>query len=174
MHPEPDPSGPGGTDPAAGGDATVTRDPDAAYACWQDSDARDHLRGLALDRSESWACSELTRETLDAAAADGGVLSVTRPGDPGTGGTVATTFRVRDYERDDERWAEYGVAAWDDPVALSDLAAAIAADAAEQGADRTRVLVPETPRHVTEAAGAGIRVSDEPDFVLAADLSGGN
>jgi GNAT superfamily N-acetyltransferase len=170
MHPEPD----SGATPGAGPDATasVGRDPDAAWTYWTDSAARDHLRGLALSRTESWACAELTREALRTAAEETAVLAVTREGAPGQGGTAAATFRVRDYERDGEHLAEYGVAAWDDLPALRDLAAAIGRDAAALGADRTRVLIPETARHVTEAAAAGIEVSDDPDFVLAADLSG--
>jgi GNAT superfamily N-acetyltransferase len=164
LHPDPDPD--------ATVAASVRHDPDAAFACWQDSDARDHLRGLALDRDETWACSELTRADLRAAADEATVLAVTREGRPGEGGTVAASYRVRDYERDGERCAEYGVAAWDDRAALEDLLAAVTRDAADLGADRTRVLVPETARHVSEAAGAGVEVSDEPDFVLAADLTG--
>lgn len=164
MHPEPDPE--------AAPEASIRRDPDAAWACWTDSDARTHLRGLALSRDESWACEELTRETLRTAAEETAVLAVTRDGQPGDGGTAAATFRVRDYERDGEHLAEYGVAGWDDLPALRDLAAAIARDAAALGADRTRVLIPETPRHVTEAAAGGVAVSDDPDFVLAADLTG--
>lgn len=164
MHPEPD------ADAAVDGE--VVADPEAAFAFWRGSDADEHLRGLALDRDESWACSTLTRETLAAAAEETALLTVRRAGPVGRGGTRAATFRVRDYERDGERWAEYGVAAWADEAALADLAAAIARDAAAVGADRTRVLVPETARHVTAAAGAGVAVSDEPDFVLAADLTG--
>jgi hypothetical protein len=87
------------------------------------------------------------------------------------------SYRTRTVERetdDDvaETWAEYGVAAWTDHEALSELAAAVAADAAAAGADHARVLVPETPRHVSDAAYARVPFADDPDFVLARDLTG--
>lgn len=69
------------------------------------------------------------------------------------------------------KWAEYGVGSWTDLDAARTLFAAISADAASIGADRTRVLVPETVRHVSDAAAARVEISDEPDFVLAADLT---
>jgi hypothetical protein len=120
---------------------------------------------------ESWACSELTRERFHRAAEKTRVLAVRDER-----GTRATTYRVRDSERDGtdgpERRAEYGVAAWVDLDALRDLLAAVARDAADLGADRTRVLVPETVRHVSDAAAAGAALSDEPDFLLSADLRG--
>ncbi|MEF8773847.1 MAG: GNAT family N-acetyltransferase [Halobacteriales archaeon] len=166
LHPGPDPTAkPEG----------VADDPDAAYEFWRTSGARDHLEGLALDSGESWALSELTRETLRTASDETAVLAVRRDGKPadgGGGGTRAMTFRVRDYERDGERTAEYGAAAWADVDALSTLLDAVARDAADIGADDVRVLVPETARHVSDAAHAGVEVADEPDFVLAADLTG--
>ena len=82
------------------------------------------------------------------------------------------TFEREDDEGAEETWAEYGVAAWEDHEALSELAAAIARDAAAAGADRARVLVPETPRHVSDAARARVPFVDEPDFVLERDLTG--
>lgn len=153
-------------------DITVSNDPGAAYAYWTDSDARDHLRGLALDFDESWAVAELTRERLHRAADETAVITV---GDPNTRGM---TVRVRDYERenddgDAERWVEYGAAAWDDVESARALFAAVARDAADVGTDRTRVLIPETARHVTDAAAARVELSDEPDFVFAAELTGG-
>ena len=51
-------------------------------------------------------------------------------------------------------------------------AAASLAMAAAAGADRARVLVPETPRHVSDAARARVPFVDEPDFVLERDLTG--
>lgn len=173
IHPEPDPD--------AAPEGRVVEDPDAAYAYWTDSDARDHLGGLALDSEETWACSELTRETLHRTAEETRVFAVQRRGGfPGGSakagaGTRAASVRVRDYERETDdgtvKQVEYGVAAWDDVDALRELLAAISRDAAEVGADDVRVLVPETPRHVTDAAYAGAGVADEPDFVLAMDLS---
>jgi hypothetical protein len=48
---------------------------------------------------------------------------------------------------------------------------AVAADAASLGADRTRVLIPEGVRWVSDTAACRVAVSDEPDFVMRADLS---
>lgn len=164
IHPEPDPE--------AAPERRVVENPDAAYAYWTDSDARDHLRGLALDLDESWACSELTRETFHRAADETRVLAVA--GNDGRG-VRATTFRVRDYERETDdgtvHRVEYGVAAWDGVDALGDLLAAISRDAAELGADDVRALIPETPRYVSDSAYAGADPADEPDFVLARELA---
>lgn len=161
--PDPDVRGPDGY--------TVAEDPDAAWTCWTRSAAARHLRGLALDPGESWALSELTRGDLRAAADDRTVLAV-RDGD----GTRAMTVRTRVSEYDTEdsdavRRAEYGAAAWDDVPAARALRAAIARDAAAQAADRTMVLIPETPRHVSDAAYTRADISDEPDFVFEADLA---
>jgi len=168
----------------------VTTDPDVAWQYWQESDTRDHLRGLALAPEESWAVRELTREDLRDAAEKTTVLAVTS--DEGARGM---TFRVRDYgreiegveengESDDdadadaedaaatERVAEYGVGAWADAEALQTLVAAIGRDATGIGADRTRVLIPETVRHVSDGAYCRAGISDHPDFVLSADLTG--
>ena len=175
AHPEPDPAAEprskGGSDAAA--DAEITADPDAAWRFWNRSDARDHLRGLALDDEESWALSQLTREDLRAAADDDGLLVVQ------DGGTKGFAHRVREYERDGdstgsgetETWVEYGVGAWADLSSADALLAAVARDAAESGADRIRVLIPETVRVVSDAAACRVEVSDEPDFVLSADLT---
>jgi len=83
--------------------------------------------------------------------------------------------RAYDIETDDgesEIRAEYGVGVWSDLEAARGLFAAVARDAAGVGADRTRVLVPETPRHVSDAAFTRAGISDEPDFVLAKELAG--
>lgn len=148
----------------------VVASPDAAWGYWQRSHAREALAGLGLDMNESWAVAELTRERLHRAADETRVFAVR-----GAGGTRGMAHRVRDYEREQdgesERWAEYGVGAWADLDAARALFDAISADAAELDADRTRVLIPETPRHVSDAAAARVAVSGEPDFVLEADLS---
>lgn len=161
AHPEPDP----GAEP----DLSVVDDPDAAWEAWTGSDARGHLGGLALDLEESWALSELSLGDLRRAAEETAVLAVCDDGLRGT------SYRVRDYERDGEngteRWAVYGVGAWDDLPAARALFDAIRRDAAAIGADQTRVLLPETPRFVTDAAAARTDVSEEPDFVFAADLT---
>jgi len=174
AHPDPDKDARADANGAGGLEAGS--DPDAAWSYWQRSDAARELAGLALDPGESWALSEATRERFRAAADERRVFAVR-----GADGTHGAAVRTREYEReresgnggsDTERWVEYGVGAWDDVPAAQTLFAAIARDAADLGADRTRVLIPETPRHVSDAAYAGIAVSENPDFVMAADLTG--
>jgi GNAT superfamily N-acetyltransferase len=169
LHPEPDESGAVESD-ASG--AVESADPDAAWSFWTDSDAREHLGGLGLDMDETWALRELTRELFARAAAETALLTA---GDED--GTHGVSYRTRTVERetDDgetETWAEYGVAAWEDVAAGEQLLAAISADAATCGADRTRVLIPETAQYVTDGAYLRAKISEEPDFVLAADLTG--
>jgi len=169
LHPDPDADAAG-----AAGHETVA-DPGVAWRAWADSDARQRLRGLALDLEESWAMRELTPDLL-AAAADGAdgtsVLAVRREE-----GAVGCAYRTRTFEREgddgaDRLHAEYGVGAWADRAAGRELLAAVARDAAAVGADRTRVLIPEDPRHVMEASNLRAEVGEEPDFVNAADLTG--
>lgn len=138
---------------------TVGSDPAAAWRCWQESDGRDVLSGLALDSGESWALSTLTRDTLDRLA----VLTV---GDDEPQGMAC---RVRTTEADGEQLAEYAVGVWRDVDAAQALFTAIAADAATLGVDGTRVLIPETPRHVAQAAYAGGNIDERPDFVFEID-----
>ena len=166
-------------DPDAAPSLDATADPDGGWAFWSDCDARDHLRGLALDAEESWALSQLSRGRLRAAADDGRLLTVS------DGGVRGLSLRNRTYDReagdadadDDaegartETWAEYAVGAWADADAAAALFDAVARDAAAVGADRIRVLVPESVEWVTQAAAARAGVSDAPDFVLAADLT---
>jgi GNAT superfamily N-acetyltransferase len=151
--------------------ATVTADVDAAWSFWTASEARTRLAGLALDTDESWALRELTRETLRRASAETALLAVTRED-----GTRALAYRTRTVERDGEDgpelWAEYGVGAWADLDGAETLLEAIAVDAADCGADRTRVLVPEQPRTVSDGAYLRAGLGDHPDFVFAADLTG--
>lgn len=155
-------------DAAATHDLGVRRDPAAVWSAFRGSDAARHLRGLGLDLQESWALAEVTVDRL--AASDSAFALVA------DGRRRAMTYRTRTFERepDDgepETCAEYGVAAWADHEALEALSAAIATDAAEAGAERARVLVPETPRHVSDAAYARVPFDDEPDFVLERDLT---
>lgn len=155
-------------------------DPNAAWAFWTDSDARDHLRGLVLDDGESWACSALTRERLRTAADDGRLLAVRGSSDsdgseaagPLTGIAVRTRVSERPGDGPD-RIAIYGVAAWCDVDAAGRLYQSIAADAAAVDADATRVLIPETVSHVSDTGANRVSVSGEPDFVMAADLTDG-
>jgi len=165
MHPDPD------ADASPPEGFSLAADVNAAWSFWTASDARDHLRGLGLTADESWAVSELDRETFAAAADERALVAVRSDR-----GTHATTYRVREYDREDDdgverRHAEYGVAAWDSMDALRALLAGIQRDAAAVGADETRVLVPETARHVSDASLARAGISDEPDFVMAADLT---
>jgi hypothetical protein len=171
IHPEPDPDGVAARPGAADPEATVTADATAAWSFWADSDARDHLRGLGLSTEETWALAELTPADLERLADETAVLAVESPR-----GLRGMAYRTRTYDRenddgDTETWAEYGVGAWSDLTGAHALCSAVARDADGIGADRTRVLVPETPRAVTDAAYLGVDFSEEPDFVLAADLT---
>ena len=159
-------------DPAADPDLDVRSDPALAWRVFHGSDAYRELVGLGLDLEESWALAEVTRERLEAAEE----TLVVADDDRARG----MTYRTRTFERetDDEdgdgeteTWAEYGVGAWDDHETLRSLTAAVASDAAEQGAEQCRMVVPETPRHVSDAAYARVDVSEEPDFVLERDLT---
>ncbi|ELZ28880.1 GCN5-like N-acetyltransferase [Halosimplex carlsbadense 2-9-1] len=172
----PDPDADARADANGAGGLEAISDPDAAWSYWQRSDAAEELVGLTLDPAESWALSEATRERFRTAADERRAFAV-----QGNDGTHGAAVRTREYERESggddgdgasERWVEYGVGAWDDVHAAQTLFAALARDAADLGADRTRVLIPETPRHVSDAAYAGIAVSENPDFVMAADLTG--
>lgn len=145
---------------------------DAAWSFWSRSEARTHLGGLGLDMDESWALREVTRGMLDRAARETALFVVTREN-----GTHAMAYRTRTYERENddgkpELWAEYGVGAWADLDAAERLLSSVAADAADLGADRTRVLIPETPRFVSDGAYLRANISEDPDFVMAFDLTG--
>ncbi|NIB99944.1 GNAT family N-acetyltransferase [Halobacterium sp. R2-5] len=162
--------------PAPDSDASanheITGDANAAWRFWQDSAARDHLRGLALHPDESWALAELTRDRLAAAADRGGLVVVQDE----TTGTRGFAFRSRTFEREDDddaeqTVAEYGVGAWADQPACESLLDAIAADAASVGAERTRVLIPEDVAAVSDVAVTRTEIGEEPDFVMAADLT---
>lgn len=168
VHPEP-------SSEADGSDSDTTvvdADPDAAWSFWSDSATREDLRGVALTVDESWSLSELTRERVREAATAGRLITVSAA-DGGIGGF---SYRARTTEQTDDNGdssvrAEYGVAAWSDPAVCTELLSAISRDAAEIGADQTRVLVPESARWVSDTAAAGIDVGDEPDFVMRADLT---
>ena len=166
LHVEPDPDPPGDGSVRGTGDLTATADPAAAWTYWQESEARGRLGGLALDPEETWALRKLTRKTLATAAEETALLTVAddrrRRG---------LSYRTRAYESEGETGAEYGVVAWEGLPAARELFGAIAADAASVGADRTRVLVPETARHVSDGAACRVRPAENPDFVLASDLT---
>lgn len=161
AHPEPDRA----SDP----ELDVVADPTAAWRAWTGSDTRTQLRGLALDMDESWALSELTRKDMNRAADETKVFAISDDGLRGM------TYRSREYDRREDgkttHWAEYGVGSWDGLRAARALFAAIARDAAEIDADQIRVLIPETARTVSDAAYVRAGISDEPDFVLSADLT---
>ena len=178
VHPDPDDADPVDGDGKAAGEASedgtaaagdspavVTGDPDEVWGFWQRSDAREALGGLALDPDESWALSEWTRERAREAAAEASVLAVRRDG------IRAAAWRTRVGEREDGDLAEYGAAGWETLADARALFRAVERDAAAAGADRTRVLIPETPRHVSDAAAAGVELADDPDFVFEADLT---
>lgn len=161
AHPDPDPD--------ATVSATVTEDVNAAWTYWHQSRARDALDGVGLSMRESWAVQEVTASMLADAAREESLLVVD------DGGTVGVAYRSRVSERETEAgaetWAEYGAAAWEDGAAASDLFAAIARDAADADADVVRVLVPERTWAVSDAAVCRVGISDDPDFVMAADLT---
>ncbi|AFZ71980.1 GNAT family N-acetyltransferase [Natronobacterium gregoryi] len=148
----------------------VTNDPAAAWRYWTHSEARGHLDGIGLAPEETWALRELAREDFDRFADETAVFAVEREG-----GVAAAAYRTRSYDREKDgetrTWAEYGVSAWEDVDAARTLFAAIARDAADIGADETRVVIPETVRHVTDAAYAGVDLTEEGDFVLGVDLT---
>ncbi|WP_123622555.1 N-acetyltransferase [Halorubrum sp. CSM-61] len=152
--------------------ALADPDPNAAWAFWSDSVARDHLRGLALDPDESWACSSLTRERLRAAADEDRLIAVVGA-DAFAGFAVRTRVTERETDGETTRTATYGVAAWRDVEAAGALYDAIAADAAAVDADDARVLIPETVEHVSDTGANRVPVAAEPDFVMAADLTDG-
>ncbi|AGB33113.1 GCN5-like N-acetyltransferase [Natrinema pellirubrum DSM 15624] len=172
AHPDPDPD--------AEGPHRVSSDPTKAWRYWTHSDAREYLRGLGLAPEESWAVRELTREDFEQLADETAVFAV-----ESEDGLAGAAYRTRSYDRpvdgdamdgssDDpetERWVEYGVAAWDGVEAARSLFAAIARDAADCGAEKTRVLIPETARFVTDVPAAGVDIAEEPDFVLGIDLT---
>lgn len=168
VHPRPDADADETLRVETGGDA----DADAAWAFWTGSEVRTDLRGLVSDPEETWALSELTRVRLGDAAEEGRLLVVR------SGGTRGFAYRNRTYDRENdggetETWAEYAVGAWarDDEDAARAVVAAVSRDAASVDADRTRVLVPEGPRWVTDAAVARADVAEQPTFVMEADLT---
>ncbi|WP_136717208.1 GNAT family N-acetyltransferase [Halorientalis salina] len=167
AHPEPDADADAPAE--ASGELTVTEDPAAAWSFWQRSAAMRSLGGLALDSTEAWAVSELSRDRLLALADDERVFAV-----QGDDRTRAAAVRVREYESSDgeTRYAEYGFAAWDDIEAANVVFRAIERDAAALDADETRVVVPETARHVSDAAYARAGIGESPEFVFEKDLTG--
>ncbi|QAU13666.1 N-acetyltransferase [Halorubrum sp. BOL3-1] len=178
AEPDPDPDaiarGAADANDVGAADLDVLVDPDsnAAWAFWSDSDARDHLRGLALDPDESWACSALTRERLATAAAEDRLVAVAGP-KALAGFAVRTRVTERETDGESVRIATYGAAAWRDVDAAGALYDAVAADAAAADADDARVLIPETVEHVSDTGANRVPVAAEPDFVMCADLSGG-
>ena len=135
----------------------VENDPAAAWSYWTASEARDHLVGLALDPDQPWALSELRRDRLHRLADEETVFAV--KGD----GTRGMACRTGTDSADGESLAEYAVGAWDDRDGAEALFDAIRADAAALGVDGTRVLIPETPRHVAETAAVRVELADWPD-----------
>jgi len=160
AHPEPGERG----DP----DLAVESDPAAAWSYWTASDGRDHLAGLALDPDQSWALSELTRDALFDLAEEQAVFAVK---DGGTRGLACRRGVVTESTDGERTLAEYAVGAWADRGAAAALFDAISADAGALEVEATRVLIPETPRHVAEAAAVRAELADWPDFVLAKDLT---
>ncbi len=147
-------------------DATIVDDPAAVWRFWTHSDARNVLSGLARATGETWALSELDRSRLETLAADGRAFALV------DGSTRAMTARAGTRERDGETIAEYVVGAWADTTAAVELMEAIQADASACSADVARILIPDTPRFVSDAATTCGQLRDTTDYVFAADLSG--
>ncbi|ARS90318.1 GNAT family N-acetyltransferase [Natrarchaeobaculum aegyptiacum] len=173
AHPRPD------SDATGPDSRTVSNDPTAAWRYWTHSDAREHLHGLGLDPGESWAMRELRPDDFERFADETALFAVEGDGLSGVGYRTRTLERAVDDtedpssgDRQTETIAEYGLGAWADVQSARALFAAISRDAAALEADRTRVLVPETARFVTDAAYAGAGLADESDFVLAVELTG--
>ncbi len=171
AHPEP--AGDAATDRATDGpdSHTVTNDSAAAWRYWTHSDGRRHLDGLGLAPEETWALRELTRADVDRFV-DGTRVFAVETG----AGLAGAAYRTRTYDRenddgDEQTWAEYGIGVWETVDAARSLFGAIARDGAELGADRTRVLIPETVAAVSDASSVGVDVSDASDFVLGIDLT---
>ena len=147
----------------------ITDDPGAAWSFWTDSEVRSALGGLALDFGESWAVSELRRSEVERAAAEDRLFVVQ------DGGTRGFSLRAKTSEREEDgesvKRAVYAVGAWDTTRAAEAVLDAVARDAAEIGADRVRVFIPEGVRWVSDVAAVRCGVSDEPDFVMRADLT---
>lgn len=146
----------------------VDDDPAAAWSYWARSEARDVLGGLALDGDHAWALSELPRERLHALAERERAFAVKADGTHGMAARVRVTGQENDQS---ESLAEYAVGAWENADAADALFAAIRADARVLGVEATRILIPESPRHVAEAAAARTELGEHADFVLEADLT---
>lgn len=162
AHPEP------ATGPPSGPDRS--RDPEIAWQFWQNSPAYQTLHGLGLDEEEAWALSRVTRAQLVTAAENDELIVTASSGE--TGGLAVHT---RTYDQDGERgpterWVEYGVAAWHDLQGAKTLLEAISHDAGSRGADRIRVLLPESPSLIADVVAAGVDISEYPDFVMKANL----
>lgn len=146
--------------------------PRAAWTAFRASRVDRALGGLTLSLDESWAVAELTPAILERAATETAVLAL-----HSSAGTLGMSYRTRAFEREDADGestlvAEYGVAVWDDVAMAAEVLDAIAADAADQGASRTRVLVPESPTMISDVALLDTDIADHPDFIVSADLSG--
>jgi GNAT superfamily N-acetyltransferase len=150
------------------GDTTLSvhEDRDAAWRFWTHSHARTELDGLVLDDEVAWGLAELTRDRFERLADAGRPITVAGKR------TRGTTVRLGARERDGERVVDYAVAAWADADAARVLFDAIREDATARGGDGTRVLIPESPQYVSDAALAGVPLSDEPVYVFTADLTG--
>lgn len=164
VHPEP-----AGPQDAESASVSAIDDVEAVWEYWEESTARESLHGVALDMDESWALRELRPEMVERAADETALLAV---GEDTVEG-FAYRCRTYTYETDGEgdRWAEYGVAAWDDIESCKRVMAAIGANAASVEADRTRVLIPETVRAVSDVARHRVEIAEHPDFVLELDLA---
>jgi GNAT superfamily N-acetyltransferase len=156
---------PGGSGPPAEGPFEISENVARAWRYWTHSDVRTALGGLALDPDEAWALSELDRTRLAALADRERVFTVRADR------TRGMAVRVGTRDRDGKTVADYAVGAWDDPDAARALFEELRSDAADCGADDTRVCIPDSPRFVSDAALARAALGDDAVFIFSADLS---
>jgi len=158
----PDPAADG---PRPNGDFETVDDVIGAWRFWTHSAARTALSGLALDTDEAWALAELSRDRLWTIAAAGRVFTVA------TDRTRGVAARIGTRENERGTVVDYAVGAWADTDAAVALFDAIRTDAAEVGADATRVWFPDAPQFTSDVAVARAQPSDDTVLVFAADLT---
>lgn len=153
-------------------DYRVVDDADAVWRFWTHSDARTALSGLVRASDQRWALSEWTRTRLETMGSDGRVFALIDDGAKPGASTRAIAAHIETRTADDETVAEYAVGAWTDADAASALFDTVRADAADCGAETARVLIPDTPQFVSDAATSRCGIGDTGCYVFAADLTG--
>ena len=141
---------------------------DIAWEVWSESEARSWLSGLALSTQETWALEYYTPERIRQLGTEDRTYAVV------DGNERAATVRGQQYEEASEDTEEIGqeylFATWSDPSMIADLFAVIGADAATQGADQARVLLPELPTCVAAVAKEKIPIDESPHYIFCTEL----